>query len=113
MNGACHAPASSTTCGSVGGAYSSSLNLASEACGARNGAPAGAANPTTGTDKPSRRISAGLDRAWIDEHERDVGDNRADREEHRPGGRAAGHQIQVAGAQRVQHEDAGSDLKGT
>src|SRR5947209_785752 len=108
MNGACHPPSSSTTWGIVGGAYSRSLNLASGACGERNGAPAADATTMTRNVKPRRRMSAGLDCARIDEDERHVGHDRADREEDRAGGRATGDQIEIARAERVEHQDAES-----
>ena len=43
-------------------------------------------------------------RVGIDEGERGVGHQRADRQEDRAGGRAAGDEIHVARAQRVEHQ---------
>src|SRR4051812_19898441 len=116
MNGACHAPASSRTCGTVGGALSQPRNCRSPAYGASTGAAIAAAISTPSSVNPNVRIVLPLTRGSglvarnlqpltsnlylfllprIDERERGVRQQRADGEEHRTCRGAAGDEVHV------------------
>src|SRR5262245_29826008 len=101
MNGACHAPLASRRCGTVGGALSSAGNDVSTECDATNGASAPASDTAATSAIPSLALVTGT---RVHESERDVGHERAEREEDRAGAGAAGHEIDVARAQGVEHQ---------
>src|SRR5712691_6424308 len=100
MNGACQTPSSSRTCGSVGGALRRRAKRVSVVCGATVGAAA-AANAAHATNVNPARL---LTRTGIHQGERDVGEKRAEREEDRSRSGAAGDEVHVARAQRVEHQ---------
>src|SRR5262245_22307067 len=103
MNGACHTPLVSRTCGTVGGALRSAGNDASTECDDTNGASTPAIETVTTSARPNVRLITG---ARIHEAERNVGQQRAEREEDGAGAGTAGHEIDVARAQRVEHQAA-------
>src|SRR2546430_6780726 len=119
MNGACHAPASSTKWRNVGGALRSVESCWSGGYGAITRAPiaqavtSASAMPPIDVASETRRDAGrglivpairSLTGPRIDDRERDVGHERPEREKHRSGGSAAGDKIDVAGAERVEHQ---------
>src|SRR5213080_2301594 len=101
MNGACHAPSSSRTCGTVGGALSAPGKRASTGRGASAGAAKTIAAATETMAIPTVRLFA---RTRIHQTEYQIGEERAEREKDGAGAGAAGHEKHVSRAQRVEHQ---------
>src|SRR5437660_5338158 len=95
------------TCGIVGGALRRPGYWSAAPCGARTGAPSARPTATTSSERPTARVVSmlgSLARQRIHGGERHVRHQRAEREKERSGSRAAGHEVHVAGAQRVEHQ---------
>ena len=112
MNGACRSPLIvDDVHGTVGGAFSSRSNLIVDpACGASSGADERRRAPRPRrTATPAARL---FTRTRIHDAERDVRQQRAEREEQRAGAGAAGDEVDVARAQRVEHQPAEARPRG-
>src|SRR5439155_12898619 len=101
-------PAASRTWGTVGGAFRKPSKRASTACGARSGAPSATRAVAPTMAAPARRLVRRTGNrilvtgARIDDGQRDIRQQRAEREEHGARRGAAGHQVDVARPQRIE-----------
>src|SRR2546426_6771563 len=101
MKGACQTPSSSCMCGGVGGALRRRSKRVSVVCGAIIGAAAATSAASATNVNPARRL---FTRTGIHQREREVGEERAERKEDRARSCAAGDEVHVARAQRVEHQ---------
>ena len=100
--------------GKVGGALSKPANRWSAGCGATTGAASAAAAAITTSNNPRRvitktacliRLTPGYSRArGINDGQRHVREERAAGEKQGAGAGATRHEVDVAGAQRLQHQ---------